>query len=879
MTKWGIFLVVVAMSQGFSSGVLGFAFRRSRTVLGFALRKSISVRSPVPKMVSTADVEERKQQRGALDQLSAAGTSAALLAATAAVNAAVSMRDLSAPEVGERSFVLRDGTQEDRRGLIDDVGLPLVYDKDLIQAYWAAQGGALTSRWTEFLGVSVPFLTRVITILISKGSGELKAQSASLAQDARERMETLGPTYIKLGQMMSVRPDVLPEEALKELKILQDSVRPFDTMTAIQQIESELGGPLSQFFSEISHEPVAAASLAQVYKAKLVSTGQEVAVKVQRPSVLETVSKDLYVLRRAAEVYQGLVDRFAPQQRTNYVALLNEWAIGFYTELDFKNEAANQQRVKTAMAECKIDGVYIPEVFHELSTRRVLVSEWIDGVNLSDCPPEEIKALIPAAQEAFLTQLLQTGVMHADPHSGNLRRLNTPRGNARLALLDFGLVARVRQQDQDIMVSAIIHLANRDYRSLVDDFINLEILPADCDRAKVEPLMDKALTPYVKGGGAQRYEQELKKIYKMDGTLSSTAGGFQAMTQDALTVLNDIPFSIPAYFALLGRAIVTLEGIALTGDPEYGIIMEAYPFISRKLLREDRPAIQKALQQVLYTAGGGGIDGMSGVRLSALLQSAMGDAVRESGAVIDLDHVSGELDLAKTVKLLMGESGKSLRTLLQSEAVTITELLLRQNLRKVFFGVVARLPRPPLIGSLLPKPESLRLPFMLPTAPLSSSTFSSFSSSSPLPLRGPVFATPTELIDQISPKLSMEEELYALSLVDASAQLLGNDARAFFSGDLVTDPQSVLRFALSFASTGKIGPGLLPGDVVSALTPFFQRVNSSLGCNASAGKDSGGIVAAIEALDDQETATLNAWVEDISTAVQQRVVSRLEGLK
>ena len=125
---------------------------------------------------------------------------------------------------------------------------------------------------------------------------------------------------------MSVRPDVLPKEALSELQILQDSVKPFDTSVAIAQIESELGGrPLGTFFSEISLEPVAAASLAQVYKARLVSTGEWVAVKVQRPSVLETVSKDLYVLRRAAEVYQGLVDRFLPQQRTNYVALLNEW--------------------------------------------------------------------------------------------------------------------------------------------------------------------------------------------------------------------------------------------------------------------------------------------------------------------------------------------------------------------------------------------------------------------------------------------------------------------------------------------------------------------------------------------------------------------------
>ena len=114
------------------------------------------------------------------------------------------------------------------------------------------------------------------------------------------------------------------------------------------------------------------------------------------------------------------------------------------------------------------------------------------------------------------------------------------------------------------MVSSIIHLANKDYPALVDDFINLKILPSDCNRAKVVPLMDKALTPYVKGGGAKRYEAELKNMYGMDGSMDSTVGGFQAMTQDMLTVLNDIPFSIPPYFALLARAVVTLEGIALT---------------------------------------------------------------------------------------------------------------------------------------------------------------------------------------------------------------------------------------------------------------------------------------------------------------------------
>ena len=146
----------------------------------------------------------------------------------------------------------------------------------------------------------------------------------ALSERARIDLEELGPTFIKAGQMMSVRPDVLPQSTLDELTKLQDSVVPFDTTVAVEQIERELGGPLGQFFTSISEEPVAAASLAQVYLATL-NDGNDtrVAVKVQRPDVLGTVSKDLYVLRRAAEVFQGLVERFAPQQKTNYVDLLN----------------------------------------------------------------------------------------------------------------------------------------------------------------------------------------------------------------------------------------------------------------------------------------------------------------------------------------------------------------------------------------------------------------------------------------------------------------------------------------------------------------------------------------------------------------------------
>ena len=348
------------------------------------------------------------------DRLSNSGAVSAAAIATAAVNAAVSMKTLTAPSV-DKSYISLDTTDK----AIDEEGLPLVYDKDLIELYWKKERGALNQRWSYFVGKAVPFLTKLVTLFISEG--EINERHVpSLSRQARLDLQDLGPTFIKAGQMMSVRPDVLPQATLDELTKLQDSVIPFETEIAVQIIEEELGGPLGQFFTSISEEPVAAASLAQVFLATL-NDGEDtkVAVKVQRPSVLSTVSKDLYVLRRAAEVFQGLVERFAPQQKTNYVALLNEWAIGFYTELDFANEAKNQQRLRTALIEAGIKGIAVPKVYDEMCTRRVLVSEWMDGVKLSECQPEEIAEITAVAQEAFLTQLFEFGFFHADPHPGS----------------------------------------------------------------------------------------------------------------------------------------------------------------------------------------------------------------------------------------------------------------------------------------------------------------------------------------------------------------------------------------------------------------------------------------------------------------------------
>jgi predicted unusual protein kinase regulating ubiquinone biosynthesis (AarF/ABC1/UbiB family) len=814
--------------------------------------------------------------------------------ATAAVNAAVAMRSLEAPDL-EKSYIALDRS-EAAKGF-DDEGLPLVYDKQLIEQYWKKERGALNKRWSTFVGKAVPFLTKLITLFIRDGKIN-DAQIPELSRQARIDIEELGPTFIKAGQMMSIRPDVLPPATLEELTKLQDSVVPFETEIAVQQIERELGGPLGQFFTSISQEPVAAASLAQVYLATL-NDGKDtkVAVKVQRPNVLGTVSKDLYVLRRAAEVWQGLIERFAPQQKTNYVALLNEWAVGFYTELDFNNEARNQRRLREDLIRNNVTGVMVPKVYEELCTRRILVSEWVDGKKLSSCTTEEIAKLTPIAQEAFLTQLFETGFFHADPHpgkscaasfeflvvhclklyflhAGNLLKLNepTPEGH-RLALIDCGLMATINPEDRDNMISTLIHLANKDYPSLVDDFIRLKILPPDTNRPAVIPLMDKALSPYVKGGGAKKYEEELRKIYGMEeGSTSSQVGGFQAMTQDALTVLNDIPFSIPPYFAILGRAIITLEGVALTGNPEYGLIMESYPFISRKLLREDRPEIQSALQEVLFSGDGGKELKLS--RLLVLLNNAAGAvSTQEGGAFVDLDSVPEDgISFSDGLKFLLSDKSESLRNLLESEVDSVVDIVSRQIFRKGISEAVVALtpPRPPalpFLGDILPpspKLDEIRLPFLLPR----------FSENG---LNTPSVAALSmkELTDILAPKLTQDEDIYAIGLAEAAKEFLGEEVGELVRGEGLFTVQTA-QLLLTAVRSGALGRrDLVSNNVIQSIISFLKNSVSTLRGSQKRSQVETELLEAFENLNAEERDRFDDIVNTITERGFRRVLDRI----
>eukprot|EP00403_Amphidinium_massartii_P020491 CAMPEP_0178400598 /NCGR_PEP_ID=MMETSP0689_2-20121128/15872_1 /TAXON_ID=160604 /ORGANISM="Amphidinium massartii, Strain CS-259" /LENGTH=889 /DNA_ID=CAMNT_0020021399 /DNA_START=21 /DNA_END=2690 /DNA_ORIENTATION=+ len=592
-------------------------------------------------------------------------------------------------EQNRQSFVSQEAALQGEEDVnaVDEDGLPLVYSVERINQYWDTQDGAVVDRWSRFLGISTPFVTRFVFSLLN---GRLWEDEEDLARLAVDNLTELGPTFVKLGQVLSIRPDVLPEKTMKELSRLQDNIETFPTQEARDLVEAELGKPIDEVFSSFSEEPVAAASLAQVYRAVLRETGEEVAVKVQRPGALQTVSKDLYVLRRLADVVQPLIKRFTADE-TDYIALTETFAEGLYTELDFRNEAFNAIRMDELMTETLSPDVreqlIIPTPLLDYTTRRIMVSRWVNGSKLSDLPPEEIRRLIAIGQEVFLTQLLTAGFFHGDPHPGNLLCITEGPDAGKLCLLDFGLVARVPEDARDIIVSSVVHLGTQNFEALIDDFIKLGFLSDDVDRAFLIPLLNKILRPYLRGGGAQ----SLKGL------------NFQSLSQDLLKVNLEVRFSIPPYVSLLARSVATLEGLALKGDKEYQIVAQAYPFVVRKLLQNDNRLSFAALRELLYDPE---TQRMKPQRLASMLQAGLGVIADDRAGFIDFDALPKEgAPLEKVLEFLLSEKASKLRPLLNAELAYGLDLAFRRASRELRTTVSEAVqPRVPLLGVRLPLP-------------------------------------------------------------------------------------------------------------------------------------------------------------------------------
>jgi predicted unusual protein kinase regulating ubiquinone biosynthesis (AarF/ABC1/UbiB family) len=618
---------------------------------------------------------------------------------------------------------------------------------------------------------------------------------------------------------MAIRPDIVPAPAMKELQQLQDNVKRFPNDVARAVVEEELGPgrTLEDVYSEFSKEPIAAASLAQVYRARLRESGVEVAVKVQRPEALILCSKDMYVLQRAVGVYQGLMQRWTAQ-RVDYNALLENFASGFYRELDFVNEARNQVAARNAMLESMGGRVYVPKVFEQFTSRRVLVSEFVYGTPLTAAEPEEMRRLLEIGQECFLQQLLDHGRdLHGDPHGGNLLQPD-PVATAAAAqaaaaaaeaaaarsvlageeidpvengvelrsdgedltdllpalgikpdlyMLDWGLQCTIPDEDKPKLVLAIVHMANRDWAAVTEDFVALGFLPADVDRKKVSPVLAKVLAPYVLGGGGA-------KAFLGEGVFSAS---FQDLARDLSLAAVEIPFSIPAYYASATRSIAICEGLALVGDPDYKIVLSSYPWVARKLLQESGDeTLRAALNEILYprSADGRQQPRPNPRRVIALLNNALGRAARTSdlspAKMLDLDAVPEDAaSLTETLAYLGSDKADAIRGILVNEIVVASDLVLRNSTRKLAsslqgaFGIDLPLPSIPF----LPRPR-IPLPNLFALLPET--------------LRD-------QALDRVAPALSSEEDVYAGDLGELCKSLLGFDIQDLIVG--LASPQKV----------------------------------------------------------------------------------------
>ncbi|TYI77282.1 hypothetical protein E1A91_D06G133500v1 [Gossypium mustelinum] len=486
---------------------------------------------------------------------------------------------------------------------------PLILLRRLIQV------GTTFGKW---------FGVRYIDNLMERSDQMFKVRAAEL----RKILVELGPAYIKIAQAVSSRPDLIPPSYLDELSLLQDRITPFSTEVALDTIEKELGLRIDELFSEISPEPVAAASLGQVYQARLRRSGQVVAVKVQRPGVQAAISLDILILRFLA----GVVKK-AGKFNTDLQAVIDEWASSLFREMDYRKEADNGLKFRRLYGGLK--DVFVPNINMEHTTRRVLVMEWVEGQKLS-----EVKDLylVEVGVYCSFNQLLENGFYHADPHPGNLFRTF----DGKLAYIDFGMMGEFKQEFREGFIEACLHLVNRDFDALSKDFVTLGLLPPTAEKEAVT----KALTGVFQDAVA-------KGVRNISfGDLLGNLG----------TTMYKFKFQIPSYFSLVIRSLAVLEGIAISSDPNYKVLGSTYPWIAKKVLTDSSPQLKSSLQALLYKDGAFRID-----RLESLLTESLRARTEKALVKIQREEANSRVVFKEILYFTLTEKGSFVREILIEE--------------------------------------------------------------------------------------------------------------------------------------------------------------------------------------------------------------------
>tara|TARA_Y100001968_G_scaffold333736_1_gene398855 strand:- start:18207 stop:20072 length:1866 start_codon:yes stop_codon:yes gene_type:complete len=506
---------------------------------------------------------------------------------------------------------------EELSDFIEASGL-LEYDPEAIRKIYKRNPKRLIIRLWQTL---IPIFLFVISVGSDKLLGLLKdpKRSKKRAKEFTNLLVELGPAFIKAGQALSTRPDIVPQFVLEELAQLQDQLPGFDGELAMACIEEDLEKDIKEIFKTIDKKPVSAASLGQVHKG-ILKNGEKVAVKVQRPGLREQITLDLYIVRNIAKWLKGNI-KFI---RSDLVALIDELGKRVFQEMDYLNEASNAELFKKLHDNNK--KVAVPLIYREATSRRVLTMEWIDGVKLTNIEkvknlgiePEE---LINIGVNCSLQQLLEHGFFHADPHPGNILALS----DGRLCYLDFGMMSEVSKESRTGLIKAVVHLVNRRFDKLSKDFVQLGFLSKEVNLEPIVPAFEIVFTKALEVG-----------VNKMD---------FKSVTDDMSNIMYKFPFRLPPYYALIIRSLITLEGIALNVDPNFKILGAAYPYFASRLIEDEEPELRESLKEMLFEENN-------------FIWSRLEDLVSSASKQVELDL---EQLIDQILNFLFSEKGSLLR--------------------------------------------------------------------------------------------------------------------------------------------------------------------------------------------------------------------------
>ena len=409
-----------------------------------------------------------------------------------------------------------------------------------------------------------------LTYLVSKSEKILKLKPSKIAQlplpvRVRLALEELGPTFVKLGQILSTRPDLIPQDYIIELQKLQDEVPPFAYDQVEQIIKRELGADILKIFKSFEQKPFAAASLGQVHQA-ILEDGDKAVVKVQRPDIEKVIETDLDILFHLAR----LTEKHIPASRLyDPVGIVEEFTKAIRSELDYGTEGRNAERFKKNFEGNEI--IYTPKIYWEFSSKRILTMELIQGIKINaieelDEAGYDRKKIAENVAKAFMKQILIDGFFHADPHPGNMLVMK----DGIIGFMDFGMMGRLDEEIREKMIDLFIAVLERNPNKIINEMLNLGI-------TSQEEIDTRSLKIDIKEMLDQYYDKPLKEIIL--GELIS----------QLVEISIKYHIKMPAEFALLGKSLITVEGIGSELDPDFNLAEIAKPYAKDIILERKSP--------------------------------------------------------------------------------------------------------------------------------------------------------------------------------------------------------------------------------------------------------------------------------------------------